>query len=86
MGNGKYRLCISNRFDINRKRKYLGETSYCSSIREIEKKLAAFITSIDNGWTYSDSKMTLNEYSRIWLEEYVKSNLSPTTYKVIIKN
>lgn len=81
MGNGKYRLRVSNGFDINGKRKYYNKTVNCSSKREAEKELAAFITSIDSGCTYSASKMTLNEYSKIWLEEYVKPKLSPTTYQ-----
>lgn len=81
MGNGKYRLRVSNSFDINGKRKYYNKTVSCSSMREAEKELAKFITSIDGGCTYSANKLTLNEFSNQWLETYVKPNLSPTTYQ-----
>lgn len=81
MGNGKYRLRVSNSFDINGKRKYYNKTVSCSSMREAEKELAKFITSIDGGCTYSANKLTLNEFSKQWLETYVKPNLSPTTYQ-----
>lgn len=81
MGNGKYRLRVSNGFDLNGKRKYYNKTVSCSSKREAEKELARFVTSIEGGCTYSASKTTLNEYSQMWLETYVKPNLSPTTYQ-----
>ena len=79
--NGSYRLRVSNGFDINGKRKYYNKTVTCSSKREAEKELSKFITSIEGGCTYSASKTTLNEFSKKWLETYVKPNLSPTTYQ-----
>jgi len=81
MGNGKYRFRVSNSFDTNGKRKYYNKTVRCSSMREAEKELAKFITSIDGSCTYSANKLTLNEFSKQWLETYVKPNLSPTTYQ-----
>lgn len=81
MGNGKYRLRVSNGFDLNGKRKYYNKTVSCASKREAEKELARFITSIEGGCTYSASKTTLNEYSQMWLQTYVMPNLSPTTYQ-----
>jgi integrase len=81
MGNGKYRLRVSNGFDLNGKRKYYNKTVSCVSKREAEKELARFITSIEGGCTYSASKTTLNEYSQMWLQTYVMPNLSPTTYQ-----
>lgn len=79
MGNGKYRLRLSNGSDINGKRKYLTKTVACSCRREAEKKLAEFVTQKEKGCTYSASKTTLNEFSKKWLETYVKPNLSPTS-------
>lgn len=81
MKNGSYRLRVSNGFDLNGKRKYYNKTVSCSSKREAEKELAKFITSIEGGCTYSASKTTLNDFSTLWLEKYVKPNLSPTTYQ-----
>lgn len=81
MGNGKYRLRVSNGFNLDGKRKYYNKTVICSSMREAEKELAKFVTSIDGGCTYSAGKTTLNEFSKQWLETYVKPNLSPTTYQ-----
>ena len=81
MKNGKYRLRVSNGFDVNGKRKYYNKTVTCSSMREAEKELARFVTSIEGGCTYSASKVTLNDFSKKWLETYVKPNLSPTTYQ-----
>ena len=81
MGNEKYRLRVSNGFDSNGKRKYFNKTVTCSSKREAEKELAKFITSIEGGCTYSAKKVTLNDFSKQWLETYVKPNLSPTTYQ-----
>ena len=81
MGNGKYRLRVSNGLDLNGKRKYYNKTVSCSSKRDAEKELAKFITSIEGGCTYSASKITLNEYSPMWLKTYAKSSLSPNTYQ-----
>lgn len=81
MGNEKYRLRVSNGFDSNGKRKYFNKTVTCSSKREAEKELAKFITSIEGGYTYSAKKVTLNEFSKQWLETYVKPNLAPTTHQ-----
>ena len=81
MGNGKYRLRVSNGFDLNGKRKYYNKTVSCSSRREAEKELAKFIASIEGGCTYSASKITLNEYSPMWLKTYAKPSLSPNTYQ-----
>ena len=81
MGNEKYRLRVSNGFDSNGKRKYFNKTVTCSSKREAEKELAKFITSIEGGCTYSAKKVTVNDFSKQWLETYVKLNLSPTTYQ-----
>jgi integrase len=81
MGNDKYRLRVSNGFDLNGKRKYYNKTVSCVSKREAEKELARFITSIEGSCTYSASKTTLNEYSQMWLQTYVMPNLSPTTYQ-----
>ena len=81
MGNGKYRLRVSNGFDASGKRKYFNKTVSCASKREAEKELAKFVAAIDGGCTYSASKTTLNEFSKNWLETYVKPNLSPTTYQ-----
>ena len=81
MGNGKYRLRVSNGFDLNGKRKYYNKTVSCSSKRDVEKELAKFITSIEGGCTYSASKITLNEYSPMWLKTYAKPSLSPNTYQ-----
>lgn len=81
MGNGKYRLRVSNGRDANGTRKYHNKTVTCSCRREAEKELAKFVTSIEGGCTYSASKTTLNDFSKQWLETYVKPNLSPTTYQ-----
>ena len=81
MGNSKYRLRVSNGFDLNGKRKYFNKTVTCSSKREAEKELAKFITSIEGGCTYSASKITLNEYSKIWLKDYAKLKVAPATYQ-----
>lgn len=81
MGNNKYRLRYSQGFDNNGRRKYISETIYATSKREAEKKMAELITRVEGGCTYSASKITLNEFSKQWLETYVKPNLSPTTYQ-----
>lgn len=80
MGNNKYRLRFSQGFK-NGKRHYISETVYATSRREAEKKMAELITRVEGGCTYSASKTTLNEFSKQWLETYVKPNLSPTTYQ-----
>lgn len=79
MGNGKYRLRVSK--GSYNTRKYYNKTVTCSSMREAQKELAKFVTAIEGGCTYSASKNTLNEFSKQWLETYVKPNLSPTTYQ-----
>lgn len=81
MGNGKYRLRYSQGFSIDGKRQYKSETIYTSSRRAAEKRLAEMIADSNKGSTYSASKTTLNKFSQVWLEEYVKPNLSPTTYQ-----
>ena len=79
MGNNKYRLRYS-KGSFN-DRKYYSETIYASSMREAQKELSKFIAKIEGGCTYSASKTTLNQFSKTWLETYVKPNLSPTTYQ-----
>lgn len=79
MGNNKYRFRASTGSYKNRK--YISETVQASSMREAKKLYAKFITRIESGNTYSASKTTLNEFSKKWLETYVKPNLSPTTYQ-----
>ncbi len=81
MGNNKYRLRYSQGFDNNGKRQYTTETVYATSRRGAEKKMAELISRVEGGCTYSASKTTLNEFSKKWLETYVKPNLSPTTYQ-----
>lgn len=81
MGNNKYRLRYSQGFDNNGKRRYISETVSATSRREAEKKMAELISRVEGGCTYSASKTTLNEFSKKWLETYVKPNLSPTTYQ-----
>lgn len=79
MGNNKYRFRASTGSYKNRK--YISETVQASSRREAKKLYAKFIARIESGNTYSASKTTLNEFSKKWLETYVKPNLSPTTYQ-----
>lgn len=79
MGNNKYRFRASTGSYKNRK--YISETVQASSMREAKKLYAKFIARIESGNTYSASKTTLNEFSKKWLETYVKTNLSPTTYQ-----
>ncbi len=79
MGNNKYRFRASTGSYENRK--YISETVQASSMREAKKLYAKFIARIESGNTYSASKTTLNEFSKKWLETYVKPNLSPTTYQ-----
>ena len=79
MGNSKYRLRVSNGFDSTGKRKYYNKTVSCSSKREAEKELAKFISSIEGGCTYSAKKITLNEFSKQWMETSCKPNKSPST-------
>ena len=79
MGNNKYRFRASTGSYKNRK--YISETVQASSMREAKKLYAKFIARIESGNTYSASKTTLNEFSKKWLETYVKPNLSPTTYQ-----
>ena len=81
MGNNKYRLRYSQGFSNNGKRKYISETVYATSRRDAEKKMAELISRVEGGCTYSASKTTLYEFSKKWLETYVKPNLSPTTYQ-----
>ena len=82
MGNEKYRLRVSNGFDSNGKRKYFNKTVTCSPKREAEKELAKFITSIEGGCTYSAKKVTLNDFSKQWLNLIFRLQLT----KVITKN
>lgn len=79
MGNNKYRFRASTGSYENRK--YISETVQANSMREAKKLYAKFIARIESGNTYSASKTTLNEFSKKWLETYVKPNLSPTTYQ-----
>ena len=80
-GNNKYRLRYSQGFNNNGKRRYITETVNATSRREAEKKMAELISRVEGGCTYSASKITLNEFSKKWLETYVKPNLAPTTYQ-----
>lgn len=79
MKNNKYRLRVSNGFDLNGRRKYFNKTVTCFSRREAEKELAKFVASIEGGCTYFASKKTLNEFSKQWIKNYVEPKLAPAT-------
>ena len=80
-GKNKYRIRISDGFYLDGRRKYNNITVTCTSKRQAELERDKYSAQLQSGCTYSATKTTLNEFSKQWLETYVKPNLSPTTYQ-----
>ncbi len=89
LGNNKYRfmVCCKSEYDNRRFRK--SKTVTAKSKREAEKKLSEFVQECEQKYSLEGSTMTLEEFSKKWIEEYAKPNLSPVTvegYERELKN
>ncbi len=81
-GKNSYRLVVSGGLDQYGKRIKHTQTIKASSKKQAEKALAAFITEVENNKYIAPSKLTLAEFSKRWLRDYVNVNLSPKTAQV----
>ena len=73
-GNGTYRL----RYMYKGER--YNQTVKAKNDREAQKLLAKFVTSIEDGHLLNN-KMTYFQFAQFWMDIYVKSDCSPTTYQ-----
>jgi len=80
-GEGKCRLTVSAGFAPSGKRIRKRRTVQAEDDIEAEKKLAEFITEIENSSSFVDpSKLSFKDFAEKWLEEYAEPNLAPKTY------
>jgi integrase len=81
LGKSKYRLMVSGKYDGSGKRIRRSKTITAKSKREAEKELAKFVVEYEQGDVMEGDNMTLREFSKRWIEEYARQNLSPITVK-----
>ena len=74
-GNNKWRL--EYMLDGERYSQYITATSPTDA----DRKLALFVAEIEKGNFKNSSSMTFVELAQLFLDKYVKDNLSPTTYR-----
>ena len=80
-GPGKCRLTVSAGFAPSGKRIRKRRTVQAKDDPEAEKKLAEFITEIENSSAFVDpSKLSFKDFAEKWLTEYAEPNLAPKTY------
>jgi integrase len=80
-GKGSYTIVI----DLGRDPKTGKRQQHWESIKgnkkDAEKRLSELLSQIDNGIFIQPKKTTIEDYLKIWLNDYVKSNLSPKGYE-----
>ena len=81
LGENKYRLMVSSKYDVRGKRVRHSKTITSKSKRAAEKELAMYVAECEQGEVMEGDNMTLKEFSRRWIDEYAKQNLSPITVK-----
>jgi integrase len=80
-GEDSYRLTVSAGFAPNGKRIRKRRTVQAVDDAAAEKKLAEFITEIENSSAFVDpSKLSFKDFAEKWLEDYAEPNLAPKTY------
>ena len=89
-GEDSYRLTVSAGFAPNGKRIRKRRTVQAVDDAAAEKKLAEFITEIENSSAFVDpSKLSFKDFASKWLVEYAEPNLAPKTflgYKQILEH
>jgi integrase len=89
LGNNKYRFMVWCKSEYDNRRFRKSKTVTAKSKREAEKKLSEFVQECEQKYSLEGSTMTLEEFSKKWIEEYAKPNLSPVTvegYERELKN
>jgi integrase len=89
LGNNKYRFMVWCKSEYDNRRFRKSKTVTAKSKREAEKKLAEFVRECEQKCSLEGSNMTFEQFSKKWIEEYAKPNLSPVTvegYERELKN
>ncbi len=89
LGNNKYRFMVWCKSEYDNKRIRKSKTVSAKSKREAERKLAEYIVECEQKYSLEGSTMTFEQFSKKWIEEYAKPNLSPVTvegYERELKN
>jgi integrase len=89
LGNNKYRFMVwcKSEYDNTRVRKSKVVTA--KSKREAERLLVDYVNECEQKYSLEGANITFKEFSRKWIEEYAKPNLSPVTvegYERELKN
>ncbi len=80
-GKDSYRLTVSAGFGPDGKRIRKRRTVRAKNDAEAEKKLAGFITEIENSSAFADpSRLSFKGFAEKWLTEYAEPNLAPKTF------
>lgn len=74
-----YLVCIG-KDNLTGKYKYKRKRGFRTK-KECEVALAQLITELEKGISLENDKIILSDYLDYWMETYVKSNCSPSTYK-----
>ncbi|KNF06980.1 site-specific recombinase XerD [Gottschalkia purinilytica] len=78
-GENSYRLIVSGGYGLGGKRKKYTKTVKCKNKTEAKKELAKFITEIESNSYVEPSKLTLESFSKRWINDYAKPKLAPKT-------
>lgn len=78
-GNNSYRLEYMSGFDTEGKRTRYRKTITANNPSEAKKELALFIAECERGEFCSHKDMTVSEFAKKWLKEYVMKKLADKT-------
>jgi integrase len=88
LGNGKYQLTVSDGTGLGGKRSRHYKTIEAKNMEDAKRQLALYSDAIEKGSIKNDGKMTVESYSEIWMENYVRPNKSKKTtagYEQLLK-
>ena len=80
LGEGKYQLTVSDGVGLGGKRVRHYKTITAKDDEDAKNQLALFSDSVEKGQIKNDGKMTVEGYSKVWLQEYVKGARARKTY------
>jgi integrase len=78
--NGKYRFCFYLGYNANGKQVLRNKTVTATSMRAAQKMYHHLEATILAGKHTNTTRYKLDAFSKIWLKNYCKPNLSPSTY------
>lgn len=86
-GKNSYRITVFNGYDSTGNQiretttfKFDGNKTEKQNMKALEQFVIDFERKVQNGELYKGEKMTMQEFSEIWLEQYAKKQMEETSY------